>query len=144
MASTHTTAQATKPDGHHVVVQQTATDCPLLPAANLQQLAAIDPGLVQWVVDQTEAEANFRRDENRRINTLMFAERIVAVAAAALLAMSGFGVVVYLAMHGHDGVAAVIGGTTIVGIVGAVLARRWEQPRADRPGPQTPPARKRR
>lgn len=144
MGSTHTTAQATSPDGQHVVVQQTATDSPLLPAANLRQLAEIDPKLVDWVVQQTEKEADFRRGENRRVNSMLFTERLVAVAAASILTVFGLAACIYLAMNGHDGVAATIAATTIVGVVTAVITGRTpKEPKQAEPRAQNKPARKR-
>lgn len=124
MASTHTNLQATNSEGGLVTVQQTATDSPLLPAANLQQLAAIDPKLVDWVVEQTQKEAEFRRGEVHRTNNFVFVERIAGICAAVILALTGLGVVVYLAMNGHDWVAGVIGGGALVGLVSAVLSRK--------------------
>jgi hypothetical protein len=67
-ASNHTSVQARNRDGNHLNLQHTSTDSPILPAENLRQLQAIDPSLVQWVINQTEQESIHRRKEEGKIN----------------------------------------------------------------------------
>jgi len=58
----HTVAKASTREGE-LSLTKTDTDSPILPAAQLRELQAIDPKLVEWVIQQTEVEANFRRRE---------------------------------------------------------------------------------
>lgn len=123
MTNTHKNLQATHPDGLDVRLSETTTDSPILPVASLQQLAALDPKLVQWVVDQTQAEAEFRRAETKRINTLIFAERFAAITFGAAVAIVGLGISAYVAVNGHEWAASIIGGATLVAIVTVIVNR---------------------
>jgi hypothetical protein len=119
-----TKLQATHPDGRQVNVSETTTESPILPVAQLEQLQKIDPSLVEWVVTQTKVEADFRRKETIRINGFVFLERISGVIAGALVAIVGLCVSAYTAINGHDWVAAVIGGATLVTIVTVLVLRK--------------------
>ena len=105
-----------------VDVSQTTTDSPLLPVEQIAQLQQIAPSRVDWVFEQTQIESAARRSETKRINTMVFAERILGLVFALLIAVSGLGVATYLAMNSHDWVAGVIGGATLVGLVTAFIA----------------------
>lgn len=123
MANRHTNASARSKDAE-ISVSQTTTDAPLLPVEQISRIKELAPERVDWVFQQTEAESNFRRSENRRINTLTFVERMAGLVFALLVAAGGLGVAAYLAMHDHEVVASVIGGTTLVGLVAAFIAGR--------------------
>lgn len=117
----HTSAKANK-DG--LVVSSTTTDSPLLPIEQIARLKELVPERVDWVFVQTELESVGRRAENRRINTMMFAERMAGLVFALLVAGAGLGAAVYLAMNGHEVPASIIGGGTLVGLVTAFIAGR--------------------
>lgn len=119
MAGKHTRLSA---GNGRVDVSQTTTDSPLLPVEQIAQLQQIDPSRVDWVFEQTQIESSERRREVRRINTMVFIERISGLVFALLIAIAGLGTSAYLAMNSHDAVAAVIGGTTLVGLVTAFIA----------------------
>jgi hypothetical protein len=121
MTSRHTNASARSRDAE-VTVSQTTTDAPLLPVEQISRIKELAPARVDWIFEQTQAESVFRRGEHRRINTMMFIERIAGLVFALLVAAGGIGSAVYLALHGHDAVAAVLGGTTLVGLVTAFIA----------------------
>lgn len=91
--------------------------------AQLEQLQKIDPALVEWVVTQTRVEADFRRTETSRVNRFIFTERISGVIAGALVATLGLCVSAYTAINGHDWVAGIIGGATLVTIVTVLVVR---------------------
>ena len=76
--SRQTNAQLKGRDGSEVLVQDSHTDAPLLPIAGLERLHKIRPDRVDWVFDQTEIEASTRRTEQKRVNTLVFIERMAA------------------------------------------------------------------
>lgn len=124
MTNKHTNLQASDANGHKLSVSETTTDSPILPAANLQQLHQLDPKLVTWVVEQTQIEANFRRSEQKRINTFVFLERISGVIMGAFVAVAGLAVAGYVAIQGHDWVAVGIGGATLAAIVAVLVTRR--------------------
>lgn len=123
-ASNHTNLQASGPQGQQLSVQHTSTDSPILPAANLLQLQQIDPTLVQWVVKQTEIEADHRRSENSRVNTYIFVERISGVVAGAGVAVLGFLVGAYLVVNGHEWAGVALCGTTLATIVAVLVTKR--------------------
>ena len=126
MSNKHTNLQATNSDGQRLSVSETTTDSPLLPASNLQQLQQIDPTLVQWVVKQTEAEANFRRRESSKLNNYIFIERVSGVITGALVALFGLAVSGYLIYSGHDWAGAALGGATLVTIVTVLVSGKKE------------------
>ena len=105
-------------------MSETTSDSPLLPAPNLEHLQRIDPTLVGWVVQQTEIEANHRRARENRVDGYIFAERIAGIIAGFLVALVGLGAAAYVAVQGHDTVAAVIGGATLIAIVSVLVTRK--------------------
>lgn len=123
MTSKHTSAQARTRDGNFSVSTVT-TDAPILPIEQIAKLREIAPDRVDWIFEQTTLESNFRRQEYRRINTLVFAERVLGLIFALLVAIGGLGSAVFLAVRGHDAVAAVLGGVTLVGLVSAFIAAK--------------------
>lgn len=68
----HTQVSAVSSEGDQIHVNQTTTDSPILPAENIRALAEIDPRFVDFVLTQTEKEANFRRGETIRTNGFVF------------------------------------------------------------------------
>lgn len=128
MSSGHTNVRATDRNGQQLSVSHTTTDSPILPAANLEHLSRIDPSLVQWVVKQTEIEADFRRRESRRVNSFIFAERISGVLIGGAIAISGLIISAYVAIQGQPWVAGVIGGATLVAIVTVIVTRKSSDP----------------
>ena len=135
MSNGQTKLDATHPNGHSLSISHTRTDSPVLPAANLQQLQQIDPSLVTWVVKQTETEADHRRHQTSTVNWFAFIERILSILAGAGVALAGLGIAAYLALQGHDIVAGIIGGSTLVAIVTVIIKGR-PQPLIERPEPK--------
>lgn len=90
----------------------------------MERLQQIAPERVDWVFEQTEKEADARRSEHIRVNTLVFVERMAGLIFALIVAGLGLGSSIYLAMHDHDVVAGVIGGTTLVGLVTAFISAK--------------------
>lgn len=123
MAGRQTSARARTKDGE-VQVHQTTTDSPLLPIEQISRLKDLAPDRVDWIFQQTEIESDFRRAENKRINTMTFCERLAGLIFALLVALLGLGVSAYLAMNDKDVVAGIIGGATLVGLVTAFIAGR--------------------
>ena len=128
MASRHTNASARSRDAE-VTLSQTTTDAPLLPVEQISRIKELAPERVDWIFNQTALESDARRAENRRVNTLIFVERLAGLVFALLVAIGGLGVAAYLAMHGHDLVASFIGGATLVGLVTAFVARNRAPPK---------------
>ena len=121
MASRHTRVSA---KGNEVAVSSTTTDSPILPIEQIERLKALAPERVDWVFDQTELESSHRRNENKRVNSLVFAERMLGLVFALMIAIAGLAAAVYLALHGHELTASVIGGATLASMVASFIARR--------------------
>jgi uncharacterized membrane protein len=105
----------------HVTVSQHETDSPVLPIAQIQRLKDIHPERVDWVFDETSKESSFRRAEVSRVNTFTFIERIGAQCFGLVIGCASLYAAYLLAMAGHDVVAGLIGGTTVVGLVTAFV-----------------------
>jgi uncharacterized membrane protein len=119
MASKHTQVRAKSGE---LAVSSTTTDSPLLPIEQIERLQQILPNRVDWVFDQTQIESEERRKELKRINTMVFIERIAGLIFALVIAIVGLGAATYLAMNGHETPASIIGGTTLVSLVTAFIA----------------------
>lgn len=118
--SRSTTAQLRNKESH-VTVSQHETDAPVLPIAQIERLHAIYPARVDWVFDETTKEGDFRRSEVRRVNSMVFVERILSMLAGLAIGVVALYTSYQLAMNGHDWVAGVVGGTTVIGLVSAFV-----------------------
>lgn len=121
MANSHTKMQARQ---GQVDVSSTTTDSPILPIEQIERLQQIAPHRVEWVFEQTQIESESRRRGNRRVNMMVFIERMAGLFFALLIAILGLGVATYLAMHDKELVASIVGGGTLVGLVTAFIAGR--------------------
>lgn len=110
-----------------VAVSHTTTDAPLLPIDQIEKLQQIAPNRVEWVFEQTQLESDHRRAEVKRVNTLIFVERMAGLVFALLIAVLGLGLATYLAVLDKNFVASVIGGATLVGLVVAFLGGKRSQ-----------------
>ena len=121
--SRQTTAHVKGRGGSEMVVQDNHSDAPLLPIAGIDRLHAIRPDRVDWVFEQTQIEAETRRNEQTRINTFIFVERISGMLAALLVGVCGVGGGIYAALQGHDWLGGVVATTTIGTLAVAFLKR---------------------
>lgn len=120
----HTSVQAhTNEDGKKFSLHHTSTDSPILPAENLRQLQQISPELVQWVVTQTELEAQYRRKENAKLNWFILIERLAGIITGTLVAIFGLGLGGYLILEGHDWAGVALSGVGLSTIVSILVAR---------------------
>lgn len=119
-----TEIQARNREGEELSVQHTSTDSPILPALNLRELQEIDPKLVPFVIEQTALEADFRRKESKRVNTLIFTERISGVVLGAIIALVVVGLGAYLILQGHDWAGVTLCGGTLATIVGIFVTKK--------------------
>ena len=86
------------------------------------------PEKVDWVFDEAKKEGEFRRSETRRVNTLVAIERLGSMLSGLIIGCVALGVSAYVAMRGHDTVAGIIGGTTVVGLVSAFVIGQRKTP----------------
>lgn len=112
---------------NEVAVSTTVTDAPLLPIDQIERLKEIAPDRVEWLFDQTQIESENRRSENKRINTMLFLERIAGLVFALLVACAGLYTALQMALAGREVAASVVGGATLVGLVTAFIAGKRQQ-----------------
>ena len=124
-----TTAQLRDKD-RHLTVSAHESDAPILPMVQIERLQQICPERVPWVFDETTKEGNYRRKELVRLNTLTFIERVGGIISGFAIGCTALFTSYHLAMAGHDWVAGVIGGTTVVGLVSAFLIGVHRKPTA--------------
>lgn len=126
MANSHTNVRAHR---GQVDVSSTTTDSPILPIEQIERLKEIAPHRVDWVFDQTQIESEARRRSLRRVNLMIFIERMAGLVFALLIAIVGLGAAVYLALHDKEITASIIGGGTLVGLVTAFIAGHRQDPK---------------
>lgn len=107
-----------------LTVQQHDTDSPILPVAQLEQLHNFKPEAVDWVIQQTQIEAEYRRAESKRINTFIFVERLIGQVFALIIGIAGIFGGAYVALHGQPGAGGTIAGLAITGLAAVFLTGR--------------------
>lgn len=116
----HTAARVRNRDTE-LTVQQHETDCPILPVAQLQQLQEFKPEAVDWVIEQTQAEAEYRRSEAHRVNTFVFVERVTGQIFALLIGLGGIAAGSYVAINGQPWAGGTIASLAITGLAAVFL-----------------------
>lgn len=123
MSNRSTTVKSNRRNGD-LTVQQHETDSPIIPVAQLEHLNSFKPDAVDWVIQQTQIEAEDRRAENKRINTFVFIERIVGQVFALLIGLAGIGGGAYVAVSGQAWAGAMIASVAIGGLAAVFLTGR--------------------
>lgn len=124
MANNNTKVKA-KQGENELAVESTTTDAPILPVEQMIRLKAEFPERASWVFDHTDAEAVYRREETKRLNTMEFVYRMTALGFALVVSVMGIGGSIYLAVHDHEKAALGLGGATLVALVGTFVAARF-------------------
>jgi uncharacterized membrane protein len=94
---------------------------PLPPPAIIAGYDRLVESGAERVFRQFELEAGHRRSQEEQSLRASVAESRMGQVVAALFAFSALGVTAYAIGHGANTVAGIIGGTTLVGVVGAFL-----------------------
>jgi len=129
MANRSTTARVRNSDGD-LTLQQQETDSPIIPVAHLERLNAFKPEAVDWVIKQTQVEAEYRRKEGKRVNTFVFIERILGQFFALLIGLSGIGAGGYVALNGQPAAGGTIASLAITGLAVVFLTGRGKKNQA--------------
>lgn len=127
MTNRSTTARLNRRDGE-VTVSQHETDSPIIPVAQLQRLQQFKPEAVDWVIAQTQIEAEHRRLQDRRVNTYIFVERTLGQVFAFLIGMSGVMGGAYVAIHEQPWAGATIASLALTGLAVVFLTGRSKTP----------------
>lgn len=121
MTNRQTSAHAKGSDGSELALQSTQSDAPILPIGSLERLHAFRPDRVDWVFEQTEAEAVNRRAEQQRVNTFEFIERILGMIFAVGIGLAGILGGIYAAIRGHEWLGGIVStaaiGTLAIGFL---------------------------
>lgn len=110
-----------KSSGQELTVHDHETDTPVLPIAQIERLHQFRPDRVDWIFEQTEREAESRRRETARLNTLIFIERFCGILFAFMLGCAGLAGSIWLAIQGKEVAASSIGGVTLVSLISAFI-----------------------
>jgi uncharacterized membrane protein len=125
MANKHTSAKVnSNKDGHELSIQQHETDCPILPVPHLEQLHKFKPEAVDWIIQQTQIEAEHRRLEIIKINRYTFVERILGQIFAFIIGIVGVGGGSYVAVNGQPEAGGVIATAALTGLAAVFLTGR--------------------
>jgi hypothetical protein len=60
-----------------------------LPIAQIEKLHSFRADRVDWVFDQTQLEAEYRRKQRNKINNFVFVERLIGQICALAIGMAG-------------------------------------------------------
>lgn len=131
-------AHATNKNGDQLTVQSQETDSPILPVAQLEQLHQFRPDLVDFVIAQTQSEAEHRRSLDTQTNWFIFVERIFGQLSAIIVALLGIGGGIYAGLNGQPWLGGTIASVTIGTLAVAFLRRN--QP--NQPKPSAAPTKK--
>lgn len=121
MANRSVTARANK---NEVSIQHNETDSPIIPVASLERLHAFRPDLIDWCINQTEAEAVHRRNQEQRIVTYTFIERMAGQVCAILIGLGGIFGGGYVAIHGSEIAGGTIATAAIATLAVAFITRK--------------------
>ncbi|MBI5846657.1 MAG: hypothetical protein HZB31_01665 [Nitrospirae bacterium] len=122
MANKSTTARVNR--HNELTLQQHETDSPIIPIAHLERLQAFKPEAVDWIISQTQIEAEHRRKEGKRVNSFVFIERLLGQIFALIIGLAGIGVGGYVALNGQPAAGGTIASLAITGLAVVFLTGR--------------------
>ncbi|MFQ0992136.1 hypothetical protein [Gilliamella apicola] len=111
--STRIAAQKTRDGDLGIAMSEHSTDSPVIQMDVLEKLHAIRPDKVDWIFEQTEKEAEYRRKNDGRVNIFVFIERLLGQIFGLVIGLSGIAGSVYLGVHDHEVLAGTIATATI-------------------------------
>lgn len=125
MGNKSTTARVNRDE---LTVSQHETDSPIIPVAQLEHLHAFKPEAVDWVINQTQIEAEHRRAQNGRINTFVFIERLLGQIFAFLIGLAGVACGALVAVNGQPWAGTTIASLSLTGLAVVFLTGRPNKP----------------
>ncbi len=126
MANRHTNARVThRKDGNsELTVSEHETDSPVIPVAQLERLQVFKPDAVDWVIQQTQIEAEHRRKETIRINRFVFIENLLGQIFSLIIGLAGIGGGSWVAVSGQPWAGGTIATSAITGLAVVFLTGR--------------------
>ncbi len=97
-------------------------DVPVLPVDQLERLHAIKPDAVDWVIQQTQIEAEHRREETSRVNGFILLEHLLGQFLALLIGTAGILGGSWVAVNGQPWAGVAIAIAAIAGLTAAHLS----------------------
>lgn len=94
---------------------------PIPPPQLLVGYGQVDASFPNRIMVMAEQNAQTERKTAERAQTFALIERLVARAFGLIFAGGAIGVSAYLALSGHDAVAGVIAGTTVIAVTAALI-----------------------
>lgn len=126
MANRHTNAKVTqRKDGNReLTLSEHETDSPIVPVAQLERLHVFKPDAVDWVISQTQIEAEHRRKETSRINGFIFFEHLIGQIFSLIIGIGGIGAGSWVAVNGQPLAGGTIATAAITGLAVVFLTGR--------------------
>lgn len=126
MANRHTNAKVTRRQSgdSELTLSEHETDSPIIPVAQLERLHIFKPDAVDWVISQTQIEAEHRRKETSRINQYIFIEHIIGQIFALIIGTAGIVGGSYVAIQGQPWAGGTIATAAITGLAVVFLTGR--------------------
>lgn len=107
---------AQRGDETAMVLSHNDTDVPVLPVEEMERLHRFRPDVVDWILRQTEQEAEYRRQLDREAYSRLFAERRLGQLLGCLIGLAGIIGGSSVAIAGN----AVAGGTIATAAIGTL------------------------
>lgn len=105
-----------------LTVQGQEIDTPVLPVDQLEQLHRFRPDIVDWVLHQTEKEADFRRNRQNKVDSYIRWEILIGQIFGLAIGIAGIIGGAVVAISGHPGaggtIASISIGTLAVAFIG--------------------------
>jgi uncharacterized membrane protein len=124
MANKQRNASVKTRSGNELTVQENETDSPIIPVQHLEKLHSFRPDLVDWVVNQTEKEAEHRRSHGKRIDFYIYTERLLGQIFGFSIGLAGIGGGAYVAIQGQPWAGVSIATAAITGLATAFIVGR--------------------
>lgn len=137
MAGHQTNAKVTDKNGNEVVVQHNVTESPMLPVEHLERLHNFRPDLIDFYIEETKKESDYRRNRIKRVDWFMFMERMSGQIFALAIGICSILAGAYVVTNGHDWAGAAFVSSGIGGLAMAFAMGRNKQEQ-----PTKPPAKK--
>jgi hypothetical protein len=106
----------------------TDADSPILPVEQLEGLHKIKPGAVDWVIEQTQIEAEHRRAETTRVNDLIFVEHLLGQIFALVIGLAGILGGSWVAVNGQPWFGFAIAAVVVIALAAVQLNERKKRP----------------
>ncbi|MBI5193234.1 MAG: hypothetical protein HZA08_07325 [Nitrospirae bacterium] len=127
MANKSTAAKVRHKDGDELTLEQHETDSPIIPVAHLERLHNFRPDAVDWVLKQTEDEAQYRRSQSNRVNIFIFIQNLLGQIFAAGIGILAIVAGSYVAMNGQPWAGATIATAGLTGLAAVFLIGRTKK-----------------